>query len=261
MRQRLGIAGVAAPQPTAPACSTSPQTGLDPAGMRDMKALDPRPVGAGHHRAPLEPPDGRGGGAVQPRGDHQPRPHPLRGRRRRPDQVARAPGTACARPTSPPPSTRRTSSGSRDVARRRTASCGSAPTRSSLERFMITLGKRRIGVRALIPQQATLEQLFFQLTEQDGDAPVAGARPGRRGGGVMPTFLTAYRWELRKLVSQKRTYLGLGPRRRCRSSSSRRSRCRAGRPTTSPSAATCASRASPSRSSCCSSRRCGSSRS
>jgi ABC-2 type transport system permease protein len=26
----------------------------------------------------------------------------------------------------------------------------------------------------------------------------------------MPTFLTAYRWELRKLVSQKRTYLGLG---------------------------------------------------
>ena len=26
----------------------------------------------------------------------------------------------------------------------------------------------------------------------------------------MPTFLTAYRWELRKLVAQKRTYLGLG---------------------------------------------------
>ena len=26
----------------------------------------------------------------------------------------------------------------------------------------------------------------------------------------MPTFLTAYRWEMRKLVSQKRTYLGLG---------------------------------------------------
>jgi ABC-2 type transport system permease protein len=26
----------------------------------------------------------------------------------------------------------------------------------------------------------------------------------------MPTFLTAYRWEVRKLVSQKRTYLGLG---------------------------------------------------
>ena len=41
---------------------------------------------------------------------------------------------------------------------------------------MITLGKRRIGVRALIPQQATLEQLFFQLTEQDG-APAAVAPP------------------------------------------------------------------------------------
>ena len=40
-----------------------------------------------------------------------------------------------------------------------------------LERFMITLGQRRIGVRALIPQQATLEQLFFQLTEQDAAPP------------------------------------------------------------------------------------------
>ena len=45
---------------------------------------------------------------------------------------------------------------------------------------MITLGQRRIGVRALIPQQATLEQLFFQLTEQDGRAArAAGARRRR----------------------------------------------------------------------------------
>jgi len=27
---------------------------------------------------------------------------------------------------------------------------------------------------------------------------------------VTPTTLTAYRWEVRKLVSQKRTYIGLG---------------------------------------------------
>ena len=40
-----------------------------------------------------------------------------------------------------------------------------------LERFMVTLGQRRIGVHALIPQQATLEQLFFQLTEQDAAPP------------------------------------------------------------------------------------------
>src|SRR5205085_11218772 len=36
----------------------------------------------------------------------------------------------------------------------------------------------------------------------------AGTQSG--GGWLMPTFLTAYVWELRKLLSQKRTYLGLG---------------------------------------------------
>src|SRR5213079_761771 len=41
-----------------------------------------------------------------------------------------------------------------------------------------------------------------------GRAARAGATTGARG--LMPTFLTAYRWEMRKLWSQKRTYLGLG---------------------------------------------------
>jgi hypothetical protein len=27
-----------------------------------------------------------------------------------------------------------------------------------------------VGVRALVPQQATLEQVFFELTESDGNA-------------------------------------------------------------------------------------------
>lgn len=36
-------------------------------------------------------------------------------------------------------------------------------------------------------------------------APLAAPRPARR-----PSTLVAYRWELRKLISQKRTYLGLG---------------------------------------------------
>src|SRR5213075_1537654 len=39
----------------------------------------------------------------------------------------------------------------------------------------------------------------------------ADRRAGRRRGrGVMPGVLTIYRWELRKLRAQKRTYLGLG---------------------------------------------------
>jgi ABC-2 type transport system permease protein len=40
------------------------------------------------------------------------------------------------------------------------------------------------------------------------DAPLAAPTPAARGR--RPSTLIAYRWELRKLVSQKRTYLGLG---------------------------------------------------
>jgi ABC-2 type transport system permease protein len=37
------------------------------------------------------------------------------------------------------------------------------------------------------------------------DAPIATSRPARK-----PSTFVAYRWELRKLIAQKRTYLGLG---------------------------------------------------
>jgi ABC-2 type transport system ATP-binding protein len=40
-----------------------------------------------------------------------------------------------------------------------------------VEQFMIALGKQGIGVRSLVPQQATLEQVFFDLTESDGAGP------------------------------------------------------------------------------------------
>ena len=39
-----------------------------------------------------------------------------------------------------------------------------------VEQFVIALGRHDVGVRALVPQQATLEQVFFELTESDGDA-------------------------------------------------------------------------------------------
>jgi ABC-2 type transport system ATP-binding protein len=39
-----------------------------------------------------------------------------------------------------------------------------------VEQFMIALGRHDVGVRALVPQQATLEQVFFELTESDGEA-------------------------------------------------------------------------------------------
>jgi ABC-2 type transport system permease protein len=41
-----------------------------------------------------------------------------------------------------------------------------------------------------------------------GTAPLPGTAAGARSR--RPSTLTAYRWELRKLVSQKRTYLGFG---------------------------------------------------
>ncbi|MEP6640593.1 MAG: ABC transporter ATP-binding protein [Gaiellales bacterium] len=40
----------------------------------------------------------------------------------------------------------------------------------AVERFMIALGRDGIGLRALVPQQATLEQVFFELTESDAPA-------------------------------------------------------------------------------------------
>jgi ABC-2 type transport system permease protein len=45
----------------------------------------------------------------------------------------------------------------------------------------------------------------LELSPAPTSAPASGVKRGRR-----PSTLTAWRWELRKLVSQKRTYLGLG---------------------------------------------------
>jgi ABC-2 type transport system ATP-binding protein len=42
----------------------------------------------------------------------------------------------------------------------------------AVERLTIALGRAGIGVHALVPQQASLEELFFQLTEPDGGHPV-----------------------------------------------------------------------------------------
>ncbi len=105
----------------------------------------------------------------------------------------------------------------------------------------LALGRAGVGILALAPELATLEDLFFRLTEgaADGRGPDAGedgrrrARAGERAVSSVaaapplpideprrarrPSTLTVYRWELRKLVSQKRTYLGLRARlRRCR---------------------------------------------
>jgi ABC-2 type transport system ATP-binding protein len=42
-----------------------------------------------------------------------------------------------------------------------------------VEAFTVALGRAGVGVRALVPQQATLEEVFFELTESDGGAAAA----------------------------------------------------------------------------------------
>ena len=71
-------------------------------------------------------------------------------------------------------------------------------TAVALSRSLVEAG---LGIAALVPETATLEHLFFELTEGE---------PQAEAMSMKPTTLTAYRWELRKLVSQKRTYIGIG---------------------------------------------------
>ena len=86
---------------------------------------------------------------------------------------------------------------------------------SAVAALTLDLAQAGIGLRALVPRTATLEELFFRMTEGDagGRGAVAGERRERRraaGAWPRPAFGVVYAWELRKLAAQKRTYIGLG---------------------------------------------------
>ena len=168
MRQRLGIAASLLRRPQL-LLLDEPNTGLDPAGMRDMKALLRRLAADGitvllssHQMADVEEMCNRVAiidrGRILFEGDTA--------------ELLRSTGTWYHLRTSDQLRARELGAqlGIADIEAdgqelRFTAD------ESTVERYVAELALAGIGVRALVPAQATLEQLFFQLTESN--APVA----------------------------------------------------------------------------------------
>ncbi len=169
MKQRLGIAGALLRRPRL-LILDEPNTGLDPAGMRDMKALIRRLSGEGitvllssHQMADVEEMCNRvaiiNKGRILYEGDVESLRHSLGvSYRLRASDIERAVGVArglgLAEVTQDAEEMRFEAEDERDV-----------------ERFVAALTTAGVGVRALVPARATLEQVFFQLTEPDEQTP------------------------------------------------------------------------------------------
>ena len=172
MKQRLGIAAALVRRPQL-LLLDEPTTGLDPAGMRDMKTLVRRLSSEGitvmlssHQMADVEELCNRvaiiNKGRILYEGPVV--------------DLKRSLGSWYRLRVADVPGAQRVAEGFAlgDVG----AADGElrfSAEEAVVEQFMIALGREGIGVRALVPQQATLEQVFFDLTEADGAAPPAPA--------------------------------------------------------------------------------------
>jgi ABC-2 type transport system ATP-binding protein len=178
MRQRLGIAGALLRAPRL-LLLDEPTTGLDPAGMRDMRALVRRLAGQGmtvllssHLMAEVEELCDRvaivRSGRVVYEGSLPELIATTAGRYElRTTDDARAAGVAGAEP------------GVEDV----TAGAGGVTFRASEDaaaRLSIALAEAGVGIRALVPRTATLEELFFRMTEGDAAEPPVAEPVGER---------------------------------------------------------------------------------
>jgi len=177
MRQRLGIAGALLRDPKL-LLLDEPTTGLDPAGMRDMRALVRRLAAQGitvllssHLMGEVEELCDRvaivRAGRVVYEGSLPELLASTAGRYRlRTTDDVRAAAIAADRP---------------GIAGVRISDGGLTlqAGEEAATALSIALGEAGIGIAALVPRTATLEELFFRMTEGDGDA-VAPAAQARR---------------------------------------------------------------------------------
>jgi ABC-2 type transport system ATP-binding protein len=174
MRQRLGIAGALLRDPRL-LLLDEPTTGLDPAGMRDMRVLVRRLADQGmtvllssHLMGEVEELCDRvaivRSGRVVYEGSL-------------PELIATTAGRYELRTTDDERAVRiaRGEPGIDQVTVGRSPLTFTA-SEEAVARLSIALGEAGVGIRALVPRTATLEELFFRMTEGDGAGePVAQA--------------------------------------------------------------------------------------